>query len=135
MTEFQNFTEIIYKTPSRSVFEKRKIFHGIQKWNSEEPQEWFDRIQIAIDGCDFGSLNNFMMIDKFISGLNESIFEKFIQTTELSVEDLLVIALSDEPFYESSFIVTKFEPIDEFLSLDLIKSNDSDVSSLFSKKN
>lgn len=138
MTEFQNLAEIKYETPSRTVFENRKIFYGIQKGHSEELQEWFERIQAAIDGCDFGNLSNFLTIDKFISGLSENIFEKFCQTTQLSVEELLTIALSDEQFYKSSFIDTKFETIndiDEFISLDLVKTNDSGVSFLFKKPN
>lgn len=126
MTEIQNNTEILYKTPSLTIFNCRKIFHTIQKCQTETLQEWFNRIQMAIVGCDFGQLGDFLVIDKFMSGLSDSIFEKFSPSAELAVDELLAIAFSDGSFHDQSCVGVKLEPINdsnEFLSLDLVKTN------------
>lgn len=141
MTDVLNSSEVIYKTPSHSAFHYRKIFHAIEKKPNEELEQWFCRIQTAIIDCDFGNCTNFMLIDKFISGLSEKTFEKYSETSTLGVEQLLSIASADPFALNNSFVSTKFEPIediDELLSLEIVEQNISNVRifwSCFKQKN
>lgn len=131
MTSVLNSSEIIYKTPSHLAFNCRKIFHAMEKTATEELEQWFCRIQSAIDGCDFDNFSDFMLIEKFISGLNEKTFEKYAEINTLTVEQILLIESSDEFIGNNPFVSIKFEPIkdiDELLSLEIIKRNISSVS-------
>lgn len=125
-----NLNKVVYKTPPYSVFCCRKTFHAIEKSPDEELEQWFSRIQIAIAGCDFGDLTDFMLIDKFICGLSEKLFHKYAETTTLEVDRLLSIGCSNTFLLNNSFIATKFEPIkdiDELLSLEIVAGNVSNV--------
>lgn len=133
MTSVLNSSEIIYKTPSHSAFHCRKIFHAMEKKPTEELEQWFCRIKAAITGCDFDNFSDFMLIEKFISGLNEKTFEKYAEANTLTVEQLLLIETSDAFIGNSPFLDIKFEPIkdiDELLSLEIVERNISSVSVL-----
>lgn len=113
-------TEILhYKTPSRAAFYCRQVFYSCQRELVESNEKWFRRIEECVDGCDFGTLSDFMLIDKFISGLNADAFEKFSQMQTLTVERLLAIANSEciinlvEPKLEQT------KEIDHFLALEI----------------
>ncbi|WP_230132599.1 hypothetical protein, partial [Campylobacter jejuni] len=74
MASVVNSSEIIYKTPSHLAFNCRKIFHAMEKNPTEDLEQWFFRIQSVITDCDFDNFSDFMLIEKFISGLNEKTF-------------------------------------------------------------
>lgn len=132
MTNTLNSNGIIYKTPSRSAFQCRKFFHSIEKKPNEELDQWLCRIQTAIVGCDFDVFTEFMLIEKFISGLCEKTFEKFTNTKTLAEEQLLRIYGSNiaslNPIELSGSFTDKefdsIEKIDELLSLEIVERND-----------
>lgn len=130
--EVLHFNEITYKTPTFSAFFCRKEFHMIEKESSEDLKHWLQRIQTAIAGCDFGDFTDFMLIEKFLCGLSEENFEKYSKTPILDVNNLLTIGTSNTFTLNNSDDAIKFEPtkdIDELLSLQIVGTNDLNVSS------
>lgn len=113
-------TEILhYKAPSRAAFHCRQVFYSCQREQIESNEKWFRRIEECVDGCDFGTLSNFMLIDKFLSGLSLDAFEKFCYTQTVTVERLLAIASSERAI---NVVEQKIEPtneIDQFLAMEL----------------
>lgn len=124
-------TEILcYKAPSRAAFHCRKIFYSCQREKIESNEKWFRRIEEYVDGCDFGKLSNYMLIDKFLSGLNGDAFERFSQTQTITVEKLLAIANNE---FVNNFTEIKLEPtkdIDRFLSLEFTEEDSEIVSEI-----
>lgn len=125
MAKVEILDNFVYETPSNAVLHSRKVFHVCHKEQAESIEDWFLRIQTAVVGCEFGYLNDFMLIDKFISGFNDDLFDKIAQTTTLAIEQLLSIATSNENFFNRN-IDHQFEPIDdtnenEILTLETIK--------------
>lgn len=123
MSEVLNFIGSNYKPPTELALRNRKSFHACQKKHSESIEEWFSRIKKCIDVCEFGAHNEFMLIDKFISGLNETIFERLAQADNLTSEQTLSIATKSQNIFANTiFLETEYEPlndINEFLSVDI----------------
>lgn len=123
---------IQYDIPNESAFHHRKKFYSSIKDINESVEEWFYRIQKYINGCDFGALKDVLLIDKFISGVDTHLFGQ-LKTTTLTVEQTLAIATSDDESNYNSFEVVKTEALPnlgDFLSLDLIKSEDVSIKSM-----
>lgn len=133
MMEVFDSNKIIYNVPTYSVFHCRKIFHEIQKDKNEKLEEWFWRVNVTISECDFGHLTDYMLIDKFIGGLSEELFEKIASINSLTVEEIQTFATSNDLCMIESFAAVKLETSndsDGFLSegFDMMESNDFDVS-------
>lgn len=123
MGDVLNFIGWNYKPPTETALRSRKSFHACQKLQTESIEEWFRRIKKCIDDCEFGAYNEFMLIDKFISGLSETIFERLIQNDFLTPEQTLSIAIQSQTYFPNTiFLETKYEPlndINEFLSVNI----------------
>lgn len=78
-----------YKTPCISTFLCRKSFHTNEKHQNESIVEWFQRVFASIDGCEYGQLSDFMLIDKFLSGLEKELFENLDIKAILTVDKLV----------------------------------------------
>lgn len=112
-------TEILhYRAPSRAAFHCRQVFYSCQREQIESNEKWFRRIEECVDGCDFGTLSNFMLIDKFLSGLNSDAFEKFRYTQTITVERLLAIASSERAMNVIGKTETTNES-DQFLAMEI----------------
>lgn len=85
-----------YLTPSTATFYNRKLFHSHQKEQYNTVEQWFRSIKNLLAGCDYGSLSEFMLIDKFISGLDEENFQKFAPWSTLSIDTVQSIVLSSK---------------------------------------
>lgn len=70
---------IEFKPPSLTAFQCRRIFHKCERKETESVHNWLTRIKDSIVDCAYDSLHDFMLIDKFISGLDETDFEYFSQ--------------------------------------------------------
>lgn len=68
--------ESAFKTPSETAYYLRQRFHSFRKESTENAEVWYQRIESCLSGCDYGDLDTFMFIDKFISGFDHSIFER-----------------------------------------------------------
>lgn len=58
-----------YKIPSKEILRNRRIFYRLQRKDGESSQNWFNRVQISITGCQFPKFTEYFLIDKFISEL------------------------------------------------------------------
>lgn len=122
---------LAYEAPTQSAFRCRRTFYATIKDVTETIGEWFARIQDNINGCDFGELTDVMFIDKFISGLDDDLVSKFTETSTLTAEQSLLIALSNNFYIHSSTIDIKVEPLPnltDFLSLDHLKSEGVNIN-------
>ncbi|XP_031624092.1 zinc finger protein 664-like [Contarinia nasturtii] len=64
-----------FTSPSLVVFQSRRLFHMCQRKQADNITDWFDQIRAQITKCMYGVYNDFMLIDKFLSGLNDNDFE------------------------------------------------------------
>lgn len=93
---------IVYKTPSRSIFQNRQQFHAAQKTNDESTSDWFKRLQQIIGICEFETIAEYMLIDKFVSGLSNSDFEKISQVLSWSLEELVLLVLGNSHVFKTN---------------------------------
>lgn len=99
MTEVLNNYSKFYQTPPKLVLQSRKIFYSLQKLKEEPVLEWLRRLKIGLDRCVFGTLADFLLIDKFICELsNDEIHELMGYIGTLSVDRLLE-ALDGQTIY------------------------------------
>lgn len=82
-----------YVTPSKSVFQNRKLFHSHQKEQYETVDQWFRCIVNSLESCKYGKLSEFMLIDKFITGLDDETYCKFASWATLTMDTVQSIAL------------------------------------------
>lgn len=87
--------EMAYKMPAEEARKHRKEFHSYNRKSDETMDCWFYRIEGCLSGCDYGGLRDYMLIDKFMSGSTENVFEDFSHLEMISVEQLLSIILSN----------------------------------------
>lgn len=93
----------IYPSIPMTSISCRKEFYSVQKTVNESIGEWYDRLLLAAAKCQFGSIENVMVLDKFILGLDDSHIEH------------LCTAL-DEITLEASLRI--LSELDEFGSMD-----------------
>lgn len=86
---------IVYQTPSMGVFHNRQRFHATQRAQNENISDWFKRLQKFNDNCEFQDVSDYMLIDKFISGLNDSDFDKVSQIPHWTVEELVLVVIGN----------------------------------------
>lgn len=92
---------MVYRTPSIGVFRNRKRFHATQKTNSESISDWFKRLQKFINNCDFDCISDYVLIDKFISGLNDTEFEKISQVPNWTIEELILVVIGNAHIFNT----------------------------------
>lgn len=92
---------IVYQTPSPTAFQSRRQFHAAQKSLHESISDWFKRLQKFIGNCDFEHVSDYMLIDKFISGLSESDFEKITPLPFWTVEELVLVVIGNAHIFNT----------------------------------
>lgn len=123
MTEFEFIDSRQYRTPSEIVLEHRKIFYSIQKVENESVPDWLCRIRDSIDSCEFGTMTDFILIDKFMCELGIDEVNKFKITELWSLEQLLDAVQEHKNHIESNEFRTKLEQI-EHINYDLHVKSD-----------
>lgn len=93
---------ITYKTPTIATFYNRKQFHATQKTQSESISDWFNRLQNFIAECRFENVSDYMLIDKFVSGLSESDFEKIAPVAKWTVDELVLVVIGNTHIFKSN---------------------------------
>ncbi|KAJ6649606.1 hypothetical protein Bhyg_04844 [Pseudolycoriella hygida] len=84
-----------YQTPCVTTFHNRKRFHATQKSLSESISEWFKRLQTIVNNCEFKQFADFMLMDKFMSGLSETDFEKISKVPIWTVDELILMVIGN----------------------------------------
>lgn len=92
---------IVYKTPTSVTFHNRKQFHASQKTHNESTSDWFRRLQNVIAKCEFEHISDYMLIDKFVSGLNEIDFQKISQIGAWTIEELILVVLGNAHIFKN----------------------------------
>lgn len=92
-----------YVTPSKEAFHCRKIFHSSQRDQGETNAEWFNRVIESLKDCEYLELSEFMLMDKFLTGLDKELFEQFTTEYPTLTSDKMPLILSDnDKNYRSS---------------------------------
>lgn len=122
---------IEFKPPSLSAFQCRRVFHKCKRKQTENFEKWLNRISDSMANCSYGAFNDFMLIDKFMSGLNDYDLAQFSQNALCSEKQLLLFI--KELKLNSQRYVNSIENVDDLKipkSVDAIKNEDT-VSTLF----
>lgn len=75
MAEIDCNSYLLYKSPSNAIIANRKAFYGLKRRNGECIQTWFERVRSHINHCKFPKIMEFLLIDKFMCGLNSDEME------------------------------------------------------------
>lgn len=79
----------LYKPPKKEILKNRKAFYDLKRKKSESTDKWLERIQKCIDCCDFPKFMEFILIDRFVCGLNKTEMEIILKTENWSLKQLL----------------------------------------------
>lgn len=60
----------VYKTPSNEILRNRRAFYGLQRKAQEPVEKWLNRIRSSIRCCEFPTIIEFLLMDRFVCGLN-----------------------------------------------------------------
>lgn len=93
---------LAYRPPSIEALMRRRVFHSSSKELTESTIEWFERIVQTVDGCEFGNLADIMLIDKFLSGIDEAIYQQIVTEFCIDSDRALLLAMSSEPSHTNS---------------------------------
>lgn len=107
MTELLNICSEFYQIPSEIILYSRKLFYLSQKEKEESVLEWLRRIKTCVDTCDFGTLTDFFLIDKFTCELDTDEIALLKSIGTLSLERLL------EALENQTFFIDVKEDVDE----------------------
>ena len=78
-------------------FRRRKLFHSARMDPNESVTDWYHRIKTLAKPCRFGNHLNALIFDKFVIGLNDSLFEELcVSDEELSFDEAVDLALKIE---------------------------------------
>lgn len=91
-----------YRPPSLDALVSRRAFHSCSKLNTESTTEWFARIAESVSGCEFDDVADFMLIDKFLSGFDETIYKQILKELSIDSTRALQIALANEARQKSN---------------------------------
>lgn len=78
-----SFNWKLYSVPSKVILQKRKDFYGLRRKKRESTNQWLNRIQKGINCCKFPSFVEFLLIDRFVCGL-DAVELKTIQSANKS---------------------------------------------------
>lgn len=105
---------IVYKTPTVAAFHHRQQFHATQKIQGESISDWFKRLQNYATKCEFDNISDYMLIDKFVSGLNEIDFEKISQVSTWTSEELVLVVIGNAHIFKNLPIKNEEQVNDSF---------------------
>lgn len=70
----------LYKIPSKIIRQNRKIFHDLHRNDAEPMELWLDRVESALNRCEYPVFAKFLLIDKFMSEMNNDEIEIMVQS-------------------------------------------------------
>lgn len=87
---------LAYRLPSVSALACRRKFYSSYKSSVETISDWFERIADSVPGCEFDNLADIMLIDKFLSEIDETVCHQILEECNLdSTRELLSILESE----------------------------------------
>lgn len=79
----------LYKAPKKEILQNRRAFYDLKRGKNESIDEWLKRIQKCIGCCDFPIFVEFLLIDRFVCGLNRAEMKIILDTETWSLKQLL----------------------------------------------
>lgn len=73
----------------------RRSFHSNSKLPNESTADWFGRIAKSVSGCEFDTFADIMLIDKFLSEIDQAVYQQIINEFTLDSKKALTIALAN----------------------------------------
>lgn len=116
MTQSKSIHPNFYETPSEAILQNRRAFYLSQKENAEPIAQWFYRIRQSTRSCNFGTLNDFLLIDKFICGLDSDEVQ-WIRQTDMWSLDQWINAIIDQINKDTT--TEDLTILDNFLKVEL----------------
>lgn len=89
-------TMFAYRPPSADILNCRRAFHTSQKGSTESTTDWFQRLSKLSGACEYASIADIILIDKFLSGIDANFYPRIVNETYLDANKLLTIALDIE---------------------------------------
>lgn len=115
----------LYKSPSNEILRNRRAFYGLQRKKHERMQQWLKRVQSSIRRCEFPKIVEFLLIDRFVCGLNNTELKTIQSVHTWTLKRLVDMFLSQniepEPT-ESNSAHDEFIIPNQISAADLIKS-------------
>lgn len=65
-----SFLSKSYRVPSDGIQRNRRVFYGLRRKSDESISQWLNRVQSYIRHCKFSAFKEFLLIDRFVCGLN-----------------------------------------------------------------
>lgn len=81
-----------------SVFRQRSLFYSARQYQGEPIRNWFSRLTNISEHCKFGEQLKAIMLDRFISGIQDSIVlsRLYEESEELDLSRAMEIAVKVE---------------------------------------
>lgn len=100
----------MYKAPQKDTIQYRQAFYRLKRENNESIEKWLRRVQECIDCCEFPIFVEFLLIDRFVCGLNNVEMEIIRGTESWSVMQLFDSFLNQNMGNELTFADTNEKP-------------------------
>lgn len=81
--------QVLYEAPKKEIVKNRKVFYELKRREKESVDKWLQRVQKCIECCDFPEFMEFLVIDRFVCGLDNTEMEIILKTAAWSLKQLL----------------------------------------------
>lgn len=92
-----------YKIPTVEILQNRREFYGLQRKYDDNTTTWLKRIENCIRCCEFPAFVEYLLIDRFVCGLNANELKSIGNAVYDSVNQIENIALNMD--------IVKCEPV------------------------
>lgn len=113
----------LYKTPSDEILQSRRAFYSLRRRPGESNAKWLKRVQECIGYCEFPLFVEFLLIDRFICGLNANELESIRSIASWTFKQLL-------DFFSDVQNVGTITKVNGNQSLDIVKFESVSVRNL-----
>lgn len=93
---------LAYRPPPLDALMCRRSFYSNSKLSTESITDWFERVAKSINGCEFDNFTDIMLIDKFLSGIDEAVYQQIRKENSLDSSKALLVALATESLHTNS---------------------------------
>lgn len=114
----------LYEIPDSTIIEHRIEFYSMHKESTEALEKWLHRVRNSVDYCQFGTLRDFLLMDKFFCELNDDEIQ-ILNNTETWLFNELDAAVKVK---EICSVVIKYE--EEAIESEYSNSNGSEPDPL-----
>lgn len=119
---------MIFKVPSQLAFHSRQVFHSYEREKTENIDLWMLRIKHSIASCEYETLTEFMLIDKFLSGLNNEDFKMFSQHASWTEELLRTFVTENKLQVPNNGAGEYVNSINDYISFQDVVVKEEDIN-------